>query len=57
MENMTPDAYIQVRMTNGISWARSGVLLPSLAMIRARPVLKTNCMTSAGTISSQDSDG
>lgn len=27
MENMTPEAYIQVRITNGISWARSGVFM------------------------------
>ena len=57
MENITPEAYIQVRITNGISCARSGVLAPSRAMISARPVLKTNCSTSTGTISSQDSVG
>ena len=38
---ITPDRYIQVRRMNGISWARSVVLLPSRATISARPVLKT----------------
>ncbi|ODA70930.1 hypothetical protein APS67_004788 [Streptomyces sp. AVP053U2] len=57
MLNMTPEAYIQVRSTNGISWARSGVLLPRRAKISARPVLKTNWSSSAGTTSSQDRAG
>ena len=57
MENMTPDAYIQVRIMNGISCARSGVLAPSRATISARPVLKQNCRASTGMISSQDRSG
>ncbi len=57
MENITPDAYIQVRSTNGISCARSGVLLPIRAKISASPVLNTNWSTRAGTTSSQDAAG
>lgn len=57
IENITPEAYIQVRMTNGISWARSGVLEPILATIMASPTLKTNCRNSAGISSSQRSEG
>ncbi len=57
MENMTPEAYIQVRMMNGMSWARSGVLAPMRATMSARPTLNRNCRTSAGRTSSQDSEG
>ncbi len=57
MENITPDAYIHVRITNGMSCARSGVFEPARAMIRARPVLKRNCRTRIGTISAQDRSG
>lgn len=57
IENITPDAYIQVRITNGISWARSGVLEPILAMIMASPMLNTNCRNSAGNSSSQRAEG
>ena len=57
MLNITPDAYIHVRMMNGISCARSGVLLPSRAMTIARPVLKTNWSASAGMTSSHDQVG
>ncbi|GGP58841.1 hypothetical protein GCM10010247_34500 [Streptomyces calvus] len=57
MLNITPEAYIQVRSTNGISCARSGVLAPIRAKISASPVLKTNCSSSAGTTSSHDSAG
>ncbi len=55
---MTPDAYIQVRMTSSIQLlARSGVFAPIRATISASPMLKRNCRTSAGTTSSQDSEG
>ena len=53
----TPDMYIQVRRMNGISWARSGVLEPMRATISASPVLKRNCSTRIGRISSQDRPG
>jgi hypothetical protein len=49
MLHMTPDTYIQVRSTNGISCAMSGVFAPIRAMIIATPALNTNCSARAGT--------
>lgn len=57
MENITPEVYIQVRSTNGISCAMSGVLAPIRATISARPVLNRNCSARIGTINSQDIPG
>src|SRR3954467_5525084 len=54
MENITPDAYIHVRITNGISCARPGAAEPHRAMIRAGRGFKRNWGARAGTISSQD---
>ncbi len=57
MLHMTPDAYIQVRRTNGVSWAMSGVRAASRAITIETPVLKTACRARAGTASSQEGRG
>ena len=50
---MTPEAYIQVRTTNGISWLKSSAPAPRRARNKPMPTLNTACISRAGMASSQ----